>query len=333
MENNQPQLESKLTIKGVNMIYLIAMVLLITVGAFVQTQSFQSGILITEFVLIALPVFFYVNFKKGCLKYELRLNKLHLLDALLVVFIFICSYPVAVFINLIGVIFLSLFGKLIQSPIPIAESFNEYFVLLMIIAGSAGVCEEILFRGLIMRGYEKLGKWKSILFTAVLFSLLHINVQNTLGPLFLGILLGYVVYSTNSIFAGMLGHFTNNALSVTLSYLIMQLPITNMQAAQELPPGAMLQGLLIISIPFGILALLAGTIMIFCLWGLREINSDRNAGNNREHIIEEKQRLRSLLRNIKVSWPLYIALAIFVFFTLIQFTYIATGKSLLDFIT
>jgi hypothetical protein len=299
LENNQPQYKSKLAIKEVNVLYLAAMVLLITAGAFVQTQSFNSGILITEFVLIALPVFLFIIFKKGSIKHELRFNKLHLLDALLVIFIFVCGYPVAIFINLIGTIFISMFGKLIQSPIPIAENFGQYFVLLLIIAGSAGICEEILFRGLVMRGYEKLGKWKNIVFTAVLFSLLHMNVQNTLGPLFLGILLGYVVYTTNSIFAGMIGHFTNNALSVTVGYLLMQLPMAKMQSVQELAPGEMLQGLLILCIPFGILAVFAGAIVLFCLWGLKEINSDRNAKNNIGEAIDENQSLRSSLKTLR----------------------------------
>jgi len=325
--------QSKLTLTGVNIIYMLGMVLLITVGAFVQTRNFNSGILITEFVLIALPVLLYVIFKKGSIKLELRFNKLSFMNALLVTLIFVCGYPVAVFVGVIGNLFVSFFGKLIQSPIPLAENFSEYFVLLMIVAGSAGICEEILFRGLLMRGYEKLGKWPSIIFTAILFSMLHINIQNILGPLLLGIVLGYVVYTTNSIFAGMLGHFVNNAISVSISYVLMRLmPFAQEAANQDIPQALMIQGLIMWAVIIGLYATVSGLIMYFCLKALKEINRDRIDTEKNLELETEKQSLRLILKNIKVAWPLYISLAIFVFYVIAEFAFVMTGRSIFDLI-
>ena len=333
METKGLGFQSKLTLTGVNMIYLLGLVLLITAGAFVQSRNFNSGILITEFLLIALPGIIYVIFKKGNIKQELRFNKLGFMNAFLVTLIFVCGYPVAVFFGIIGNLFVSFFGKLIESPIPLAESFNEYFVLVMIVAGSAGICEEILFRGLIMRGYEKLGKWPSILFTAVLFSMLHINIQNVLGPLFLGIILGYVVYTTNSILAGMLGHFINNAISVTLSYGLMKLmPFAKAAAAQDLSQVMMIQGLFIWAIIIGLYAAVSGLIMFFCLKALKEINRDRITTEKSQEVEIEKQYLSLILKNIKVAWPLYISLAIFGFFVIAEFAFVITGQSIFDLI-
>ena len=333
METKGLGFQSKLTLTGVNMIYLLGLVLLITAGAFVQSRNFNSGILITEFLLIALPGIIYVIFKKGNIKQELRFNKLGFMNAFLVTLIFVCGYPVAVFFGIIGNLFVSFFGKLIESPIPLAESFNEYFVLVMIVAGSAGICEEILFRGLIMRGYEKLGKWPSILFTAVLFSMLHINIQNVLGPLFLGIILGYVVYTTNSILAGMLGHFINNAISVTLSYGLMKLmPFAKEAAAQDLSQVMMIQGLFIWAIIIGLYAAVSGLIMFFCLKALKEINRDRITTEKSQEVEIEKQYLSLILKNIKVAWPLYISLAIFTFFVIAEFAFVITGQSIFDLI-
>jgi membrane protease YdiL (CAAX protease family) len=333
LETNESDFQSKLTLTGVNIVYLLGMVLLITAGAFVQTRSFNSGILITEFVLIALPVFLYVVLKKGKLKQELRFNKLGFMNALLVTLIFVFAYPVALFVSVIGNLFVSLFGKLIQSPIPLAENFNEYFVLIMIVAGSAGICEELLFRGLIMRGYEKLGKWPNIIFTAILFSMLHINIQNVLGPLFLGIVLGYVVYTTNSIFAGMLGHFVNNAMSVTISFVIMRLmPFANNAAAQDVPQGMMIQGLLIWAVFIGLYAAVSGVIMYFCIKALQEINRDRIASAENIEKSREKQSLSKVLKNARIAWPLYISMCIFVFYAVAEFAYVITGQSLFDII-
>lgn len=333
METKGSGFQSKLTLTGVNIVYLLGMVLLITVGAFVQTKNFNSGILITEFVLIALPVLLYVILKKGSIKLELRLNKLGFMNAFLVTFIFLFGYPVAVFVGIIGNLFVSLFGKLIQSPIPFAESLNEYFVLLLIVAGSAGICEELLFRGLLMRAYEKLGKWPSIIFTAVLFSMLHLNIQNVLGTLFLGIVLGYVVYTTNSIFAGMVGHFVSNAVAVSISFVVMRLiPFAREAATQDIPHALMIQGLIIWAVIIGMCATISGLIMYFCLKALKEINSDRITYDKNIELETEKQSLGSVLKNFKVAWPLYISLAIFIFYVVAEFAFVITGQSIFDLI-
>jgi membrane protease YdiL (CAAX protease family) len=328
LEENRQAYQSKLTVRAVNVIYLVVMVLFITIGNFVQARGFNSGILITEFVVIALPAFVYIILKKGKLKKELRLNRLGLLSGVLVVFAFLFSYPVAMFLNLIGNLFVSLFGPLMKTPVPIPDNFNEFFILLMIVAGSAGICEELLFRGLVMRGYEKAGKWPAIVFTAVLFAGLHLNIQNFFGPLFLGILLGYVVYTTDSVFAGMIGHFTNNAFSVALSFLLMNLPFMSGAAPEKLPPGAEFQALLLAAIPIGMFAAFSGAMGFLCLWGLKELNRERLQAAT----LPEKQNPARLLANGKLSWPLYVCAVIFVFFSLLQLACVATGQSLGDMI-
>lgn len=332
MELNNDQFKSKTSIRGVNILYLMSMVLFVTVGAFVQSKSFSVGILITEFLLIAMPTLIYLIFKKGSLKRELRFNRLHIIDAILVVMIFVCGYPVALFINLIGNIFVSMFGKLIASPIPMAGNINEYFLLILIVAGSAGLCEEILFRGLILRGYEGLGMWKSIIFTAALFAMLHMNIQNILGPLLLGIILGYVVYTTNSIYAGMLGHFVNNAISVTITFFLMQLPIFKNAAAQNLTQGTETLGLFVWAIILGFAAVIPGVIVVLCMMALKELNRGKLELQRENNTEFEKQRLRNIIKNPRVSWPIYVSVVLFSFYSVIELAYVVTGRSILDII-
>lgn len=332
LETNNEQHKSKLTISGVNILYLIAMALFISVGSFVQSRSFNIGILITEFILIALPPLIYVIIKRSSIKRELRFNRLHLVDTLLVILIFLCGYPIAMFVNLIGNIFVSLFGKLITTPIPAASNINEYFILLLIVAGSAGLCEEILFRGLMLRGYEKLGMWRSILFTAVLFAMLHINIQNIFGPLFLGILLGYVVYVTNSIYAGMLGHFVNNGISVTMTFLFMQLPLFRNPSTQSLPKGVETLGLIAWAVIFGFIAVLPSIIMVICMKTLKELNKDKIEAVQTDINEAKDLGIRSVIKNRRIMWPIYISFVIFCFFSIVQLTYVITGKSIFDMI-
>ncbi len=315
--------ESRITVFGANLIFLICISLFVTVGAFFQIRDVNTGILITEFGLIAAPVFVYILIKRDSLRHVLRINKLSPIDALLVIAIFFSGYFVAVFINLLGNIVVSLFGQILPSPVPIADNIRNYFVYLLIFAGSAGICEEILFRGLLLRSYEKLGMWKCIGITSFLFGIMHLNVQNLLGPIFLGVILGFVVYKTNSIFAGMLGHAMNNAISVTLGYLIMKLPFYQNMDMQTAQAGVDTFSMIAAAVVFGVIALFAGAIMVFSMLALNERSKERLAVED-----APSMGLRQVLGNIRTSWPLYIGMLVFAFMTFAHLYYINTGASI-----
>lgn len=73
------------------------------------------------------------------------------------------------------------------------------------------VFEEITHRGLCMsacRGSDH----KRVLFTALLFGLMHQNIMQTGYTLVCGVVMGYLVVYTGSILPAMLTHFLNNAL-------------------------------------------------------------------------------------------------------------------------
>jgi len=53
---------------------MIVMILFVTVGYIAQQRDFHYGILITEFLLIALPAIIYVKINGASVKKELRFN-------------------------------------------------------------------------------------------------------------------------------------------------------------------------------------------------------------------------------------------------------------------
>ncbi len=74
------------------------------------------------------------------------------------------------------------------------------------------MCEELLFRGMIQRGLEKIGAGWSVLLSGILFGLFHFDFQRLTAQTLIGFLAAYVVYRTGSIFNGMILHFCNNGL-------------------------------------------------------------------------------------------------------------------------
>jgi membrane protease YdiL (CAAX protease family) len=303
---------------------MAVMVLFLTAGYVAQGWDFNYGILVTEFLLIALPTLIYVKAKGASVKRELRFNRLSLIDVLLIIVAFFSAYFVAVFLNLLAEILISMLGNLIVPDIPFANNPKEYFMLLLVIAGSAGICEEILFRGFILRAYEKLGMWPNIIVTALLFSILHLNIQNIAAPFFLGIVLGFVVYKTNSIFAGIIGHFVNNAISVTWGYVVMNLPFYKNVNVEQVQQSMTTESLIGAAILFGIILPLAATIMIISLKAICYRHPE--AVENRAEV-----SINSFVRDIKLSWPLLVSFLIFMGMMTLEVSLIISGKPLINF--
>jgi sodium transport system permease protein len=83
------------------------------------------------------------------------------------------------------------------------------------------VCEEVAMRGFILSGLEHQHRTRSaILLSALMFGFLHVLLslfQQLFNATLLGIVLGLLAVRSRSIFPGILFHFVNNALLVSLS--------------------------------------------------------------------------------------------------------------------
>lgn len=87
---------------------------------------------------------------------------------------------------------------------------------LIVIAVTAGITEEFLFRGALQR---VIGKWTSnphtiIWVAAILFSAFHLQFYGFLPRMILGAYFGYLLYWSKSIWIPVFAHFVNNAFAV-----------------------------------------------------------------------------------------------------------------------
>lgn len=97
-----------------------------------------------------------------------------------------------------------------EKPVPLWEAW-------LLVAITPALCEETLFRGLILSGFRRLGKWPAILATAFLFGLAHASIYRLLPTLALGVLFGLAAWKTRSIVPAMICHALNNGLMATLA--------------------------------------------------------------------------------------------------------------------
>jgi sodium transport system permease protein len=107
--------------------------------------------------------------------------------------------------------------KAMEKIVMLEDANASLWKLLLVIAVTPAVCEELLFRGLILSGLRRYGNWPAIIISAFLFALAHASIYRLLPTFCLGLMLGYVVVKTGSIWCSMLLHALNNGVAVTLA--------------------------------------------------------------------------------------------------------------------
>lgn len=210
----------KNSIYEVNLLYLVLGILLVTIGAYVQNKEVYFGLLITEYLLILLPSLLFLKLKGMQIRKVLKLNKISLKQVLLVIGITIFTYPIAVFFQAIFYAIINLFKEVTPSSVPMPNDGLQFLISFFIIALTPGICEEVLFRGVILNSYSRFGYKKSILISAIYFGLFHFNLLNFIGPTILGIIFGVMVSKTNSIYSSMIGHTINNGIALSIGFFI-----------------------------------------------------------------------------------------------------------------
>ena len=90
----------------------------------------------------------------------------------------------------------------------------------------APVVEEIVFRGAILRIllglFSRSWHWVAIIFSALIFGAIHLNLAQGLHAFIIGLLLGWMYYRTSSVVPGILLHWINNTVAYLMFHLMPQ---------------------------------------------------------------------------------------------------------------
>lgn len=174
-----------------------------------------SGFLILSLslYLTMLAVFFFFNKNKD----NKITNKIQFSKLGIYVLIALCSflmlYPI---ITCFDSLLIKLGIELNTLSYPLTT--KNYFISLIPLVLAPAICEELLFRGIIFSGLKNHGKIFSITVSALMFSIYHMSISQTVYPLLMGLLLGVIMWHEQNIYYCIAVHLTNNFLSLTLSY-------------------------------------------------------------------------------------------------------------------
>ncbi len=253
---------NKLTFTGANIFFLVFTLVFLAyqmvLGFFMGTAMYDNIyliIIINELCILAF-VLAYCFIKKINIKETFRFNNPGFLPMVMITVVSLPAIFVASMLNSLVIYLLQFVGNVPASTIPVPQNLRELLLGILIVAVLPGACEEIMHRGLLLRAYERRGSYKAVVIVAIYFGLFHFDITNLLGPIFLGIIIGYYVIRTNSIYAGIYAHFLNNTISGLIQYLS-KAPQPEKLAISELE--------LVSTLVFGIISLVvtAGLLYVF----------------------------------------------------------------------
>ncbi|KNY24804.1 CPBP family intramembrane glutamic endopeptidase [Pseudobacteroides cellulosolvens] len=300
-------MKNKITVTGANITFFsftMAYILFSVVAVLFETifggnslnANFILITLVTQYVVILGPVFVYMLIGGINIKDVFRLNSPGLAPMVIILFAAIPASFVGNALNMLIIYPLSLIGKLPETPIPVPQNLTDVLLMIFVIAVTPGICEEILNRGVILKAYEKRGTYKAIVISGILFGIFHFDMQNLLGPIFLGILFSYYVIRTNSIFSSMFAHFLNNTYAVVIMYLARNQEISGgSQITFQQFGFSMLQGM----IAFALLVVL---LLIFT-----------KITDNKSRLIPPISNAKRDFISIISHWPIIVILSVYIF--------------------
>jgi len=191
-------------------------------GTHLQIRLGESGLLAAEWLLLFVPAALFVGFGGFDVgrTLSLRLPSVHgLLGGVVLT---AGAVPLVWVIGWLQTFVLPIPWEIHEGlqDLVTAETTMGLFRLLLILAVTPAICEEIVFRGVLLGGTRSLKPWRMVVLNGVVFGAFHLSFETVIRFLptaTLGIVIAWAVWRTGSIWVGALMHFLNNGTIVVLA--------------------------------------------------------------------------------------------------------------------
>ena len=195
--------------------FVLALTFLLTLyaGSMLQVKFGLAGVFGTQMILLLVPLFLVVYTKRD-IRQTYGFEKPKAADLVGGALVALGMF------SIILVVSMGMMKLFPESTGNVETAFSDIMsgnrlAVLLVIALAPAVCEEMLFRGVILHALKARYRMPAaIAVTAVLFGLFHMSLVKFLPTGLLGLALCILVWKTGSIYPAMLMHFINNAISV-----------------------------------------------------------------------------------------------------------------------
>ena len=264
------------------------------------------NILVSE-ALIIVPTLVMLLASKDNVKEVLSIRKMKLSTVFGVIAFTLAASPLITLTNLASQLFVD------NTVASNSQQFLSLHPLLLVffVGILAPLCEEVVFRGAILGGMKKDGNiFKAILASGFLFGLLHMNINQASYALVIGILLGFLLEATGSIFSSILFHVLVNSTNVVM------MVISDNAVSEEMMENAdamITPGLLWNMIGVYVVLAAIGTTIAVCLL----VWMSKNEG--RQPMLVKAFEARKEKGGKIISVPFIIGIVISILYMLLEF--------------
>lgn len=210
--------------KKVNWLFLtiilvhIGVVLGINLYSYFVTPLYLSIVpnLLLSQAMVFVPAFLFALFSKEKLNTVYGFHKIKISSVFMIILFTFLMTPMTAVINAISMLFVD------NTVASMSSYIMEMPMIVMVLAmGVIGpISEEMVFRGVVFNGYKRSGNTVcAILFSALLFGLMHMNFNQAAYAIFLGIVMAVVVEATGSLWGSAIFHMTVNIQSIVVMYM------------------------------------------------------------------------------------------------------------------
>jgi len=163
-------------------------------------------------IVISFGIYGYFNKKPFN---QLKLKKINVSYVIIAILLFIPVMGLSNFIvDMVLKIFPNGYSTYVDTIIKPME--NTPIVILILGVGIiAPIVEELIFRGFVFARLRSVFSiWSAIIIQAIFFAVFHGNIIQISYAFFIGIILGILVYKSNSLYPAIILHILNNTMSV-----------------------------------------------------------------------------------------------------------------------
>jgi sodium transport system permease protein len=112
-----------------------------------------------------------------------------------------------------------------QALAPMSDPNQPLWLVLTAFAVAPAVCEEVAFRGFMLRGFSRGGRLGlAVVLSSVAFGAMHMIPEQVFNTMLIGLVLGALTIHSRSLLPAVLFHFFNNALGVAHARIGSKLP-------------------------------------------------------------------------------------------------------------
>lgn len=196
------------------LILLVQFFMTTALGKQLAQADFAVLALVTQLAGVATPALLMTVMLVRSPRKTLLLRLPRLAALPLAVLLALCLHPAVNALQVLVMYLYPLSDAMTQSLKGLTQN-QSLGMLLLVVAVTPAICEELAFRGFILSGLRHLGHTRqAIALSSLLFAMAHTIFQQSILTFIMGLVLGYLAVQTGSLLPGMLFHLTHNAVGV-----------------------------------------------------------------------------------------------------------------------